>query len=129
MGLYTTFNTSDYYDEPVKPRQPQKTVQQLQDAIPKVKPIPEAQRKSLYDQAKQILSSKSQQGPNFFDIYRVGQAVAIQDPKGHYRTKKGIIAEIVAETLMYVYMEDSYKDVTGQWLADFVTSEDKIIPL
>jgi len=128
MGLYSTFNPADYYDdEPVK--KTQKKVEKVQP-VKKPAPIKEEVRKSLYAQAKEVMDSKSHhKGPDFRDIYRVGQAVAIQGPNGEFRTKKGIIAEIVADSLMYVYMEDSYKDATGQWLADFVTDKDTITPL
>jgi len=128
MGLYSTFNTSDYYDdEPVK--NTPKKAEQVQP-IQKPTPVKEEVRRSLYEQAKEVMNSKSNHnGPNFKEIYREGQAVAIQGPNGEFRTKKGIIAEIVAPTLMYVYMEDSYKDATDQWLADFVTDKDTVTPL
>ena len=130
MGLYSTFNTSDYYDdEPTTPTPtPQKPPVDTNPTI--IKPITQEVKRSLYDQAKEVMTSKSEyKGPDFRDIYRVGQAVAIQGPNGEFRTRKGTIAEIVASTLMYVYMEDSYKDATDQWLTDFVTDKDTITPL
>ena len=125
MGLYTSFNTSDYYGDESKPA-PKNTPEKIQEPqeMPKIK---EEVRQSLYAQAQEVASSKSKYtGPDFRDVYRVGQAVAIQGPNGNYRTTKGRIAEIVSKNLMYVYMEDTYKDATDQWLVDFVTDTDKI---
>jgi len=124
MGLYSSFNTSDYYDTPIK-----KVVKQeiKKPVSAPITPIAEPVRRSLYDQAKQTMETKAEySGPDFRDIYREGQPVAIQGPNGHYRTRKGVIAEIVAKNLMYVYMQDTYKDATDQWLADFVTDKDTI---
>jgi hypothetical protein len=74
-------------------------------------------------------ASEKYTGPDFRQIYRVGQAVAILGPNGNYRTRKGSIAEIVSNNLMYVWMEDTYKDVNNQWQVDFVTDKDHIIKL
>jgi hypothetical protein len=130
MGLYSSFNPSDYYDDEPKKVQPIKKQITQEIKKPNSPMISEKKRKSLYDEAMKVASSKSEyKGPDFRDIYRVGQMVAIQGPNGMFRTRKGKIAEIVAQNLMYVYMEDTYKDATDQWLADFVTDKDKIIPL
>jgi len=127
MGLYTSFSTSDYYDEPITKKQPVQKTEAPKKVEQKVEPIKEEVKKSLYAQATEIATSSIEyKGPDFRDIYRVGQLVAIQGPNGNYRTTKGRIAEIVAENLMYVYMEDTYKDATDQWLVDFVTDKDTI---
>jgi len=133
MGLYSSFDTSQYYDdEPiVKKQEPikEKVVQQ-EIKKPNAPAISETKRKSLYDEAMKVATSASEyKGQDFRDIYRVGQKVAIKSPSGDVRTGNGRIAEIVAENLMYVWMEDSYKDVNEQWMADFVTDKDTIIPL
>jgi hypothetical protein len=123
MGLYTSFDTSEYYDTP-SPK-PQST--QNNQETPHTPPLTPGVRKSLYDKAQQVADKKDKlNGIDFRVKYRVGQKVAIQGPNGQFRTKNGSIAEIVAENLMYVYMEDSYKDSTDQWLADFVTDKDTI---
>jgi len=132
MGLYSSFDPSDYYDdEPVKKVQTQQSVNKKQEIkTPNAPAISEKKRRSLYDEAQEVATSKSEyNGPNFKDVYRVGQRVAIQGPDGDIRTSKGRIAEIVDSNLMYVWMEDTYQDVNGQWLADFVTDKDKVIPL
>ena len=121
MGLYTSFDTSSYYDEPNKKAEQAKQKTEITN-----KPKPQETRTSLYAQAQKIKEYKEKISVDFRKIYRVGQKVAIQGPNGVFRTKKGVIAEIVAENLMYVYMEDTYKDSTDQWLADFVTDEDTI---
>ncbi len=128
MGLYNSFNPSDYYDDDEKPAKVTPVKTQRQEVTPT--PLQPEVRKSLYDQAKQIATSKSEDtGPDYRDIYRVGQAVMVQGSDVIVRTSDGIIAEIVAKNLMYVYMQDSYKDATDQWLADFVTTGDIITPL
>ncbi len=122
MGLYTSYDASEYYDEKPKPQ----VTQQIQESKP-VQKIAPAVKKSLYDRAQAVAEKKDAfNGIDFRTKYRVGQRVAIQGPNGQFRTQKGVIAEIVAENLMYVYMEDSYKDSTDQWLADFVTDKDTI---
>lgn len=136
MGLYSSFSTSQYYDEPVvkKPTTPQSEKQSQTDYK---KPhqvadygLTEQKRRSLYEEAKKVESSKSViKGPDFRDIYRVGQMIRVQAPNGHVRTNKGRIVEIVDRDLMYVGMEDSYKDVNDNWLVDFVTQTDKITKL
>lgn len=136
MGLYSSFSTSQYYDEPVvkKPTTPQPEKQSQADYK---KPhqvadygLTEQKRRSLYEEAKKVESSKSViKGPDFRDIYRVGQMIRVQAPNGHVRTNKGRIVEIVDRDLMYVGMEDSYKDVNDNWLVDFVTQTDKITKL
>ncbi len=126
MGLYTSFSTSDYYDEPssTPSKKQEQAPAQVQAPTQKITP---AVRKSLYDKAQaQATKKEKYNGVDFRKKYRVGQKVAIQGPNGAYRTTNGSIAEIVAENLMYVYMEDSYKDSTDQWLADFVTDKDTI---
>lgn len=130
MGLYSSFSTSQYYDDTtsIKKEQQNKPTQPIQK--PHTPVISEQKRKSLYDEAIKIASTESEYtGPDFRDIYRVGQLVTIKGPNGQIRTNNGKIVEIVARNLMYVYMQDTYKDVTGQWLADFVTDKDTIIPL
>lgn len=133
MGLYSSFNPSDYYDdEPVKKQsQPQQSVNTKQEIkTPNAPALSEKKRRSLYDEAQEVASSKTEyKGPDFRDVYRVGQRVAIQSSNGDIRTAKGRIAEIVSNNLMYVWMEDTYQDVNGQWLADFVTDKDIITPL
>lgn len=128
MGLYSSFSTADYYDdEPAQKKvsQPQATTQSA--SAPTERKLDVDVKKSLYDQAQDVATAKENyKGPDFRTTYRVGQKVAIQGPNGAFRTKNGAIAEIVAENLMYVYMEDTYKDSTDQWLADFVTDHDTI---
>jgi hypothetical protein len=134
MGLYTSFNPANYYDEDIKQqiKEENKTKQQhiIQSKEETPPPIPQKIKKSLYAEAKkQLEKMKEKPKVNFKETYRVGQKVAIVDKKGNLVTQKGKIAEIVAEDLMYVYMEDTYKDVNGNWLVGFVTAEDKIYPL
>lgn len=127
MGVYSNFSTSDYYDKkPQQQVQQQSTVKQTYNQPA----IPEHTRKSLYDQAKTIAESTDKyKGPDFRKVYRVGQMVAIQGANGQVRTGKGMIAEVVAENLMYVYMTDAYRDANDQWLVDFVTDKDIVTPL
>lgn len=129
MALYSSFDPSEYYDEPVQ--KPKKEVQPHKKQINsnEVPSIPETKRKSLYEEAKKVMTDKEKSGVDFRNLYRVGQMIAVQGPNGQYRTTKGRIAEIVAEDLMYVYMEDAYKDANENWLVDFVTAVDKIYPL
>lgn len=139
MALYSSFSTSQYYDnEPVK--KVEKTVVEESKQTPaeykKPHQIPneygltQQKRRSLYDEAVKVASSSdSYTGPDFRQIYRVGQSVAIVGPNGNYRTQKGSIVEIVEKNLMYVYMEDSYRDVNNNWQVDFVTDKDTIIKL
>jgi hypothetical protein len=131
MGLYSSFSTAQYYDEePVKKEQKPKQPSTQEIKKPNSPMISEKKRKSLYDEAMKVASSESEyKGPDFRDVYRVGQKVAIQSPSGEIRTGNGRIAEIVANNLMYVWMEDTYRDVNDQWLAEFVTDKDKVIPL
>lgn len=132
MGLYSSFDPSQYYDEPVVKKQ---QTQQAEASKPQKykkpnQPIPEQKRRSLYDQAKEVATSISEyKGPDFKEVYRVGQKVAIKGPNGNFRTRNGRIAEIVAKNLMYVFMEDQYRDVNNQWIVDFVTDKDTVIPL
>jgi len=132
MGLYTNFNTSQYYDDEPKKEEKQVINQKKQKIIkhPNTPKISEKKRKSLYEEAMKIATSESEyNGIDFRDVYRIGQQVMIKNPNGTIRTTKGRIAEIVHKNLMYVWMEDTYKDVNGQWLVDFVTDKDIIIPL
>lgn len=136
MGLYSSFNPADYYDEPVvKKATPQPTPQQPKTDYKKPHQVAdygltEQKRRSLYEEAKKVATSRAEVvGPDFRDIYRVGQMIAVKGPNGNIRTKKGRIVEIVDRDLMYVGMEDSYKDVNENWLVDFVTSKDVIIKL
>ena len=124
MGLYTSYDTSEYYDTaPAKKVEKKEEVQKTINIAPEV-------RKSLYDKSQDVLKKKKRyNGIDFRNKYRVGQRIAVQGPNGNTRTSKGVIAEIVAENLMYVSMEDSYKDVNEQWLIDFVTDNDKIMIL
>lgn len=123
MALYSSFTTSQYYDEPVKAKAQETQKEYIKPHEPK---LSEEKKKSLYEEAKQIAETHKYVGPDFREIYRVGQEVAIQGPKGNIRTRKGRIAEIVARDLMYVWMEDTYTDVNGNFMADFVTGEDII---
>ena len=130
MGLYSSFSTSQYYDdnEVIKEKKIKETPKVIKQ--PNAPKISEKKRKSLYEEAMKIASSESEyNGVDFRDVYRVGQRVAIQSPSGEIRTSKGRIAEIVHKNLMYVWMEDTYRDVNDQWLAEFVTDKDIIIPL
>lgn len=131
MGLYSSFDPSQYYDEPVVKKQPQPEINKPQEfKKPNQPTISETKRRSLYEEAKKVASSASEyKGPDFRNTYRVGQRVAIKAPNGTYRTANGLIAEIIDKNLMYVYMQDSYKDVNEQWMVDFVTDKDTIIPL
>jgi hypothetical protein len=133
MGLYSSFNPSQYYDTPTpvvknnveKVETPYKKPHQVENYG-----LTEQKRRSLYSEAQKVASSRSVvKGPDFREIYRVGQMIAVQAPNGSLRTKKGRIVEIVDKDLMYVGMEDSYKDVNGNWLVDFVMSTDKITKL
>ena len=130
MGLYSSFDPSQYYDdEPVK-KETKKSQPEQEIKKPNAPAISETKRKSLYDEAKKVASSKSDyKGPNFKDVYRVGQRVAVRGADGVVRTAKGRIAEIVEKNLMYVYMEDTFEDVNGQYVADFLTDKDTIMPL
>mgnify|MGYP004002672143 CR=1 FL=1 len=127
MPLYSSFNTSQYYDDeeesPQKPPEYKKPHQSPTE-------LSSQKKKSLYAEAQAIVTSiEEYSGPDFRDIYKVGQMVSIKGANGIIRTNKGKIAEIVAQNLMYVYMEDSHKDVNNQWLADFVTDKDTITRL
>lgn len=125
MGLYTSYDTSEYYDT----LSTKKVEQKKQDVVTPVN-IPPEVRKSLYDKSQDVIDKKKRyNGIDFRNKYRVGQRIAVQGPNGNTRTSKGVIAEIVAENLMYVAMEDSYKDVNEQWLIDFVTDKDRILIL
>lgn len=138
MGLYSTFSTSQYYDdEPVvKKKVPESSGQNETTQQPtnykKPHQLPEngltpQKRKSLYAEAQHIAASKSERGNvDFVDMYRIGQMLMVQDEKGRVRTRKGRVVEIVSKDLMYIGMEDTYKDVHGHWLVDFVTGKDKI---
>ena len=135
MPLYTSFKSSDYYDdEPVV----KKVVKPVEKTVPSEYKKPHKtpnnsltpeKRKSLYAQAKAEAESPKYTGPNFKELYRIGQMIQIVGPNGEFRTKKGRICEIVDKNLMYVYMEDSHKDAQDQWLVDFVTDKDKIIKI
>ena len=135
MGLYSSFSTSQYYDEPVvknivptqseKPTDYKKPHQVIENN--NQYGLTEQKRRSLYEEAKKVESSHSvTKGPDFRDIYRVGQMIRVQAPNGHVRTNKGRIVEIVDRDLMYVAMENSYKDVNDNWLVDFVLHTDRI---
>ena len=135
-GLYSSFSTSQYYDESDKPAKKQeKPVEQSHKKPhqPDVAPdygLTPTKRKSLYEEAQKIVTTATEYDHiDFQSLYRVGQMVAIQDMKGNLRTAKGRVVEIVNRDLMYVGMEDSHKDVHGQWLIDFVTSSDIITKL
>jgi hypothetical protein len=133
MGLYSSFSTSQYYDEPVV----KKPAQQAEKSTEYKKPhqtenngLTEQKRKSLYAEAQKVASTAAViKGPDFREIYRVGQMIRVQAPSGHVRTNKGRIVEIVDRDLMYVGMEDTYKDVNDNWLIDFVTPTDRITKL
>lgn len=131
MGLYNSFNPSDYYDPSPKPPSTQlkhKTLANISNESNKAVPI--KQKKSLYGEAqeKEAITSKIK-GPDFRDVYRVGQMVAVQSENGKLRTRKGKIIEIVDHDLMYVSMEDTYKDVHDNWMVDFVVSTDIVTKL
>ncbi len=127
MGLYSTFSTSQYYDSPpVVTKAAQPTYKQPHQ----ITKIDNNKRKSLYEEAMKIVSSREEyKGPDYRTIYKLNQYVRIQSPQGHVRTNKGRIVEIVASNLMYIAMEDTYKDVQGNWLVDFVTGHDIITRL
>ena len=140
MGLYSSFNPAQYYDDPSPAKKAQPTPQQETNQSQKVeykKPhslpnygLTEQKRKSLYEEAQKVATSRAEiKGPDFRDIYRVGQMIAVKSGNGQLRTKKGRIVEIVDRDLMYVGMEDSYKDVNDNWLVDFVTDKDIVIKL
>ena len=139
MGLYSTFNTSQYYDDdsPIKKNKQSLEVEQKKDEPKKeykkphqVEPPPVIKKKSLYAEAQEVASTKSEYSDkDFRDLYRVGQMVSVYEKSGKIRTKQGRIVEIVDRDLMYVGMEDTYKDVNGNWLIDFVTSKDIITKL
>jgi len=132
MGLYSTFNTSQFYDEQPKQevKQSTKLVTPRSNYEYSAQAIQSDKRRSLYEEAVTVASKKTEYGEvKFTDLYRVGQPVAVQNHKGEVRTKKGRIIEIVNDSLMYVSMEDSHKDVHDNWLVDFVTKDDKIFPL
>lgn len=126
MGLYSSFDTSQYYDTPPKKKEPKKIIEN-NTALSKNYGLTEQKRKSLYEEAKTIRESGSGKNKvDFRELYRVGQMVVIQKPNGQIRTRKGRIIEIVANDLMYVGMEDTHKDVNGNWLIDFVTGDNII---
>lgn len=126
MALYSSYNTSQYYDEPKK-QEVKPIPQEYKKPHQQTTPISEQKRRSLYAEAQAIATSITEyKGPDFKSIYRVGQRVAIQSPNGSIRTSNGRIAEIVDKNLMYIWMEDTYKDVNGNWLVDFVTDKDII---
>ncbi len=109
MGLYSSFNPADYYDEPVvKKTQAQTPAQPVKQDYKKPHQVAdygltEQKRRSLYEEAQKVASSREEiKGPDFRDIYRVGQMIAVQAPNGTLRTKKGRIVEIVDRDLMYV---------------------------
>ncbi len=134
MGLYSSFDPSQYYDESEKKEIAQEKINKYNERhkAPEVElpPIPEAKKASLYEESKSLLkNSKEYNGPDFRDIYNVGQAIAVTDSNDNVKTAKGRIAEIPDRNLMYVYMEDSYKDVNENYLVEFVTDKDKIFPL
>lgn len=133
MGLYSSFNPADYYDEPVKKKpqdQPKRTEEFKKPNMPVDNGLTEQKRRSLYAEAQKVASSRAEiKGPDFREIYRVGQMIRVQAQNGQLRTNKGRIIEIVDKDLMYVGMEDSYKDVHDNWLIDFVTVADKITKL
>jgi len=127
MGLYTSLNFSQYYDEPKKEVKEPINNKQYKT---KVVSINKNSRRSLYSEAQQILKkSKKLNGVDFKKQYREGQYVVVFDINGPILTKKGRIIEIIAENLMYVEMEDTYKDVNDNYLVAFVTHENKVIPL
>lgn len=135
-GLYSTFSTSQYYDESDKPTKKQESPVVKQKTQTHKKPhtvnngLTVGKRRSLYEEAQKVATTKSEYDHiDFRDLYRVGQMVAIQNMQGKVRTKKGRIAEIVNRDLMYVFMEDTYKDVNDNYLIDFVTSSDIITKL
>lgn len=142
MGLYSTFSTSQYYDEPPIKKSnisevEKKNVDKKNKVLDEHNVVSSNQhnqvkrKTSLYEEAKEIASSRKSEYANidFKTLYRVGQPVAIKDEKGVVKTAKGRVIEIVAKDLMYVAMEDTYKDVNDQWLIYFVTPKDKIYPL
>jgi len=131
MGLYSSFDTSQYYDTPPKKKE-QKKVTEHKNPNNNVNNyvLTPQKRKSLYEEAKYIRENASDKSKvDFREIYRIGQMVMIQKPNGEIRTRKGRIIEIVANDLMYVGMEDTYKDVNGNWLVDFVTGDSIITKL
>lgn len=132
MGLYNSFNPSEYYDVTPKTAivSPPKIKNTDTISGESSKIIPPKQKKSLYGEAqeKEAFASKIK-GPDFRDVYRVGQMVAIQSQNGQVRTRKGKIIEIVDRDLMYVSMEDTYKDVHGNWMVDFVVATDTVTKL
>ena len=100
-GLYTSFSTSQYYDDVSDTKKADiKNVQNDTNSNVYKKPHQETQaygltsqkRKSLYEEAVKVATaSEKYTGPDFRQIYRVGQAVAILGPNGNYRTRKGIV--------------------------------------
>jgi len=135
MGLYSTFTTSQYYDTPVvkkenKPSTTKSSEYKKPHQMPKDYGLTPQKRRSLYAEAKEAATTHSEfSNIDFNNLYRVGQMLMIQAPNGTVRTKKGRIVEIVDKDLMYVAMEDTYRDVNNFWLVDFVTPKDKITKL
>lgn len=129
MGLYSSFDTSQYYDEPSKPVKTEKKVTKIKQPhkVSDNYNLTSQKRKSLYEESQKI-KEKGAQYPkvDFRELYRVGQMIIVQSPDGKIRTRRGRIVEIVEKDLMYVGMEDTYKDVQDQWLVDFVTAKDII---
>jgi len=142
-GLYTTFSTSQYYDKEEKPAVNTTAVSQSSFKKPHQFTVADkktnqfdataygltpTKRKSLYEEAQKVASTRTEYDHiDFKSMYRVGQMVSVQGMNGKIRTRKGRIVEIVNRDLMYVGMEDSHKDVNGNWLIDFVTSSDIIV--
>ncbi len=133
MGLYSTFSTSQYYDNnDIKDKKPKKEINEEKVTNPKIHntSITEEKRKSLYDEAVKYSSRKmNNQKDSYFNRFRVGQMIAVQTENGLLKTSKGRIAEIAHDSLMYVYDENSHKDVNGNYMVEYVTGKDKIFPL
>lgn len=133
MGLYTSFNTHDYYDDdPVIKKPDVKPTESPSKRTEYSKPHQVAEtptlKRSLYAETKEIASTISEYDHiDFRSLYRIGQMVRVENNvTGQVRTNKGRIVEIVAKDLMYVGMEDSHKDVHDNWMVDFVTNKDNV---
>lgn len=127
MGLYSSYDPSEFYDTSSKREGTKKKDYKQPHQIADNMSLTNQKRKSLYEEAQKIRSGEIK-NPNldFRKLYRVGQLIMVQSKNGVIRTRRGRIVEIVDKDLMYVGMEDTYKDVNDHWLVDFVTGTDKI---
>jgi len=124
MGLYTSLKFNNRTDK-------QETkIQHTLDNSNEQKNEKQEEKKSYYSSVKSKQEyEKKLNGKNFLKDYKVGQYIKVIDKKNELITNRGRITRISAEDLMFIEMEDTYKDVREHFLGYMVTGEDKIIPL